>query len=120
LLEKQGIDVGQYVNIRFIPPQSYFENLGYLMHAERVITDSGGLQKEAWFVRKPCVTLRPETEWVETLENQWNILVFDQLKDLPQALETVPGSYDEGVYGDGHAAEKMRDSIISHIEKRGA
>lgn len=120
LLEKQGIDVGQYGNIRFIPPQSYFENLGYLMHAERVITDSGGLQKEAWFVRKPCVTLRPETEWVETLENQWNILVFDPLKDLPQALKTVPGSYHEGVYGDGHAAEKMRDSIIRHIEKKGS
>jgi len=120
LLEKQGIDISNFNNIKFIPPQSYFDNLGYLMHAERVITDSGGLQKEAWFVRKPCVTLRPETEWVETLENQWNTLVFDHLKELPQALRTEPGHYHEGVYGDGHAAEKMRDAIISHIEKQGA
>lgn len=119
LLDKQGIDIQKFQNIHFIPPQSYFENLGYLMHATRVITDSGGLQKEAWFVRKPCVTLRPETEWVETLENDWNTLVFDNLNELPQALKVIPGAYRDGVYGDGHAAEKMRDAIIDRIEKQG-
>ena len=116
LLEKQGVDISRFVNIHFIPPQSYFENLGYLLHAERIITDSGGLQKEAWFVQKPCVTIRPETEWVETLENKWNTLVFDRLTDIREALKVQPGIYRSGVYGDGHAAEKMRDAITAYLE----
>ncbi len=115
LLDKHGISTGHLRNIRFIPPQGYFDNLGYMLHSRRVITDSGGLQKEAWFLRKPCVTLRPETEWVETLENGWNTLVFDRLNELKPALESTPGEYRDNIYGDGHAAEKMRDAILQFL-----
>ncbi len=115
LLEKYGMNFSDFNNINFIEPQSYIGNLGYLLNADRIITDSGGLQKEAWFVKKPCVTLRPETEWVETLDNQWNVLVFEDLSQLKKAISTTPGAYNDGVFGDGHAAEKIRDSILAFL-----
>jgi UDP-N-acetylglucosamine 2-epimerase len=115
LLEKHHIHIAEFKNIQVIPPQSYFDNLGYMVHANRIITDSGGLQKEAWFLKKPCVTLRPETEWIETLENQWNVLVFDNLSEIKQALQVQPGAYNEGAYGDGHSALKMRDAILEYL-----
>jgi UDP-N-acetylglucosamine 2-epimerase len=115
LLEKYGMNFSDFNNIKFIEPQSYIGNLGYLLNADRIITDSGGLQKEAWFVKKPCVTLRPETEWVETLDNQWNVLVFEDLSQLKEAISTTPGAYNDGVFGDGHAAEKIRDSILAFL-----
>jgi UDP-GlcNAc3NAcA epimerase len=115
LLEKYGIDFNDFDNIKFIEPQSYIGNLGYLLNAERIITDSGGLQKEAWFVKKPCVTLRPETEWIETLDNQWNVLVFEDLSTLKEAISVTPGAYNQGVYGDGNAADKIRASIVEFL-----
>ena len=115
LLKQYGASLEDYPRIHFIPPQSYFDNLQYLLGCERVITDSGGLQKEAWFVQKPCITLRPETEWVETLENDWNQLVFHDLEALPAALTKTPGAYRAGVYGDGHAAERMAALIHGYL-----
>lgn len=115
LLEKHHIYIAEFKNIHVIPPQSYFDNLGYMVYANRIITDSGGLQKEAWFLKKPCVTLRPETEWIETLENQWNVLVFDNLSEIKQALQVQPGAYNEGAYGDGHSALKMRDAVLEYL-----
>jgi len=116
LLETMHVSTEAYANIRFIPPQGYFDNIGYMMGADKIITDSGGLQKEAWFLKKPCVTIRPETEWIETLENNWNVLVFDDLTLLKPALEIIPGDYPEGCYGKGNAANKIAETIKDNLK----
>jgi UDP-N-acetylglucosamine 2-epimerase len=62
-------------NIQIIEPLGYLDFITLMYSSERIITDSGGIQKEAYILRKPCITLRTETEWVETLEEKWNLLI---------------------------------------------
>lgn len=62
-------------NIRMIEPQGYLDFIALENASKRIVTDSGGIQKEAYILRKPCITLRTETEWVETVEEKWNLLV---------------------------------------------
>ena len=62
-------------NIRIIEPQGYLDFIALEHFAKRIITDSGGIQKEAYILRKPCITLRTETEWVETVQEKWNLLI---------------------------------------------
>jgi UDP-GlcNAc3NAcA epimerase len=114
-LQAFGLSTEQYANILFIPPQSYSDSIAHQKFAVCVITDSGGIQKEAYILEKQCVTLRSETEWTETLENGWNTLVFDHLSQLPQVLQQTPGTYRAGIYGEGHAAEEITQIILQHI-----
>ena len=109
LLSEAEVDLAKYKSITFIPPQGYADNLRYLMNCSKVITDSGGLQKEAYVLKKPCVTLRTETEWTETLAGRWNILCFDNLLELKKFLQESPDedNYHKDVYGDGTASEKI-------------
>ena len=62
-------------NILMVEPQGYLDFIVLEQASKRIITDSGGIQKEAYILRKPCITLRTETEWVETVEEKWNLLV---------------------------------------------
>lgn len=62
-------------NIRITEPQGYLDFITLENSAERIITDSGGIQKEAYILKKPCITLRTETEWVETVAEKWNLLL---------------------------------------------
>ena len=84
--------------LRLCAPVTYFEMAQLLSACSSVFTDSGGLQKEAYFHGKPCVTLRDETEWVETIDCGWN-----RLWRGPDYARRRP--VDE--YGDGHAAERV-------------
>lgn len=78
------------------------------MHCRKIITDSGGVQKEAFFMNKPCITMRDETEWVETVENGWNIVVgTDKSKILDGIVNFIPNKVQQNIFGDGHAAEKI-------------
>ena len=70
-----------------------------------LITDSGGMQKEAYWLQKKCITIRTETEWVETLEDNWNTLLFEDLSLLQESLNQVPKNWDVDLYGSGNAAE---------------
>ena len=106
-----GMSKTKFQNIVFINPQSYFNNLSFLHASSGLITDSGGMQKEAYWLRKKCITVRSETEWVETLEYNWNTLMFDDLSDLAQVIQQIPGGYNEMLYGNGKASEKIVENM---------
>ncbi len=77
-------------NVVFQEPVGYLEMLTLIKHARGVLTDSGGLQKEAFWLKKPCITLRNETEWIETLEDGWNQLVGADAEAILKALDHMP------------------------------
>ncbi|MFN4219613.1 MAG: non-hydrolyzing UDP-N-acetylglucosamine 2-epimerase [bacterium] len=95
-------------NLRIIEPVSYFDMLVLEKNAKAILTDSGGVQKEAFFFRVPCVTLREETEWVETVETGWNVLAGCELERIVQAaLEPKKGKSNVWPYGDGKAGVRI-------------
>jgi len=97
--------------VRCIDPVGYFEILQLLEGCVAVITDSGGLQKEAHWARRPCITLRNETEWVETLEGGWNVLAdvaADDLGALFARSQTEPWRL---IYGDGKASARIAGGL---------
>jgi UDP-N-acetylglucosamine 2-epimerase len=79
----------EHSNIRIIDPVGYVDMLKLLKHAKLVLTDSGGLQKEAFWSRTPCVTLRERTEWVETVEAGVNFLVGTDVNRIVQAVKFI-------------------------------
>jgi len=103
-------------NISFIEPQSYFDNLTYLHHCEGLITDSGGMQKEAYWLKKKCVTIRKETEWVETLESGNNTLLFDNLSSIENAFDQTNLIWDDKLYGDSNASKNIVNKIIETLK----
>lgn len=104
-------------NIKVIDPVGYLEMLYLIHHSTLVLTDSGGMQKEAIFLKKPCITLRDTTEWTETLECNWNRLVMKDRETLMKnrlykALkEEIKINQEFKAYGNGQAAKKIADII---------
>jgi UDP-GlcNAc3NAcA epimerase len=92
-------------------PLGYIEFSALVCHARGVLTDSGGVQKEAYLAGVPCVTLRANTEWVETVDAGWNTLVDLDADAALAALERQPPSERPQLYGDGHAAERCVEAI---------
>jgi UDP-N-acetylglucosamine 2-epimerase (non-hydrolysing)/UDP-GlcNAc3NAcA epimerase len=97
------------------PPLGYLEFAALLCHAKAVLTDSGGVQKEAYLAGVRCVTLRPSTEWVETVELGWNVLVDLDSERALQELEREPPAQRPPLYGDGRAAERVVDALTLHL-----
>jgi UDP-GlcNAc3NAcA epimerase len=90
-------------------PLTYFDMLMLVKYARLLLTDSGGLQKEAFFLRTPCVTIRRETEWVETIQAGWNTLVGADRNRIIWAVKHFEPSqeYPQGLYGDGRTSERI-------------
>jgi UDP-GlcNAc3NAcA epimerase len=100
-------------NLRVIEPLGYIDMLALLDGCERVLTDSGGLQKEAYWLGRPCITLRAETEWTETVQVGWNAIAGTDRKKIEAALaQPVPTSHPN-LYGDGHAADHIAAALMS-------
>jgi UDP-GlcNAc3NAcA epimerase len=99
--------------LRVLEPVSYLEMLNLEKNARLVLTDSGGVQKEAYFFGVPCVTLREETEWVETVQAGWNTLVGADKTRILNAVRTLePQGQLPQVFGDGKASQK----IVRHLQ----
>jgi UDP-GlcNAc3NAcA epimerase len=106
-----GLTVGS--NIFIVEPVGYLEMVWLEMHCQLIATDSGGVQKEAFFHRKPCVTLREETEWVELVDVCANILVGSRSAEIASAISTARWvEPSTNPFGNGDAAEKIVKSIL--------
>ncbi len=98
--------------VRITEPVDYLTFISLLMDAEKVVTDSGGVQKEAYIFGVPCITLREETEWEETLDHGWNVLVDGDSQSIVRAIEQSPrGSPKREVFGNGRAAQKIVETL---------
>jgi UDP-N-acetylglucosamine 2-epimerase len=109
----QGFDVERSIlNIQLIEPVGYLDMLMLEQNARLILTDSGGMQKEAYFFETPCVTLRPETEWVETVEAGWNVVVGADMRQIVAVTrELCPAGLPPAVFGDGRASERIANLI---------
>jgi UDP-N-acetylglucosamine 2-epimerase len=110
VLQQAGLKINP--NIRLIEPLGYLDMIALARSARLVMTDSGGLQKEAYWLKVPCITLREETEWVETVDAGWNILVgSDSGKILDAVRSFTPNGTHPKLYGDGFAAARCVDLL---------
>lgn len=105
---------GLNLKVNIIDPIGYFDMLEMLKHCELVITDSGGLQKEAYFFEKKCLTLRNETEWVELVENKVNLLVGTSKESILNGYKEINNSissFPEKLYGKGNTSKIICDTL---------
>lgn len=109
-LERHGLR-GPFGGLRLLDPVRYAEMMALVLHSRALLTDSGGLQKEALFVGVPCITLRDETEWVETVEQGWNRLVGADATAIRAAVDALDsrdaGAPDLEPFGGGQAADRV-------------
>jgi UDP-N-acetylglucosamine 2-epimerase len=107
--------VAAATQVSMVPPLSYQDTIALLRSSAGLLTDSGGMQKEAYFFGVPCVTLRDETEWTETVELGWNTLAGTDEERIVEAVGEMRRPAERpDVYGDGHAAE----AIVAALERR--
>jgi len=113
VLKENNIDIS---NIKIIEPIGYLEMIWLIKKSELILTDSGGLQKESYFFSKPCVVLRNETEWVELVENKFNVLTGSNFQKIIDVVENYKFNlnYKLNLYGDGSTSKIITESILNY------
>ena len=116
VIEKLGVEVGK--RLRMIEPIGYYDMVALEEHARLIATDSGGVQREAYFLKVPCLTLRDETEWTETLQAGWNKLVGADEQEIVSAWQSFsPPSDQAPIFGDGKASEKILQIVSEEFHR---
>ena len=115
-LEAAGL-TERLAGLHLVPPLGYLDFLKLVRHSRALLTDSGGVQKEAYLLGVPCVTLRDRTEWIETVEAGWNVLVDLDADAALRALERQPPSERPELYGGGHAAERVAEVLSAYTAR---
>lgn len=110
IINQEGLELN--TNVKVIEPLGYFEMLELEERCKYIITDSGGVQKEAYFMKKPCITLRDQTEWVETVESGWNTLAGSKKEKIIHIYNSLsqPVKYP-AYYGAGNAGLKFLETF---------
>jgi UDP-N-acetylglucosamine 2-epimerase len=109
-LKTMGAEFGPHVQL--VEPLSYFDMMTLEENARLIATDSGGVQREAYFFSKPCLTLRDETEWTETVEAGWNVLTGNDPERITELWRTfAPPAAQPPIFGDGTAGEKIAQAL---------
>jgi UDP-N-acetylglucosamine 2-epimerase len=104
-------------NVEMRDPVTYTEMLVLERDAVAIATDSGGVQREAYLWGVPCITMREETEWIETVSTGWNTLVGVDAEKFRAALAKPLPDSRPPIFGDGHAAERIAALTVSHLER---
>lgn len=104
-------------NVKTLLPIGYIDFIALLQNSAKVITDSGGIQKEAYLLNVPCITMRKNTEWVETIKGQWNVLTGVDSKKIVKAVrrQTPNSKYSESVFGNGRTSQVISELVSSII-----
>jgi len=112
IIKREGLSAE---NVKIIEPVGYLEMVYLLEHCKLVMTDSGGLQKEAFFFKKPCITLRDETEWVELVSNGFNSIVGADKAKIVSAFQNQKYNlnFDVDLYGNGIASSNIVNSLLN-------
>jgi UDP-N-acetylglucosamine 2-epimerase (non-hydrolysing) len=108
-------------NIKLVSPLGYFDNLNLIKNAKLILTDSGGMQKEAFWLETPCITIRNNTEWIETIEKGANILVKPEKDEIIKTINKFEKISNKNIfkgnpYGDGTASKKLINHLLENIK----
>ena len=111
------------VNVLVIEPQGYIDFIKLMSNAQKVITDSGGIQKESYLLKVPCITIRNNTEWVETLSDGWNILTGTDTNKIVKAIvdRTFEQDYRltiKPIFGSGNTSKIIKDALLSIVQNQ--
>ncbi|MCX6056724.1 MAG: UDP-N-acetylglucosamine 2-epimerase, partial [Chloroflexi bacterium] len=113
----QEWEISASSNVTMIEPVGHFDMLALQENANCILTDSGGVQKEAYLLGVRCITLREETEWVETVASGWNRLAGVDEKTIIDLFETwFPLGERASLYGDGHSAKQICDILLASLK----
>jgi len=113
-IRQNGLERRCGKNVSLVEPLGYLDFLALEKNAKKILTDSGGIQKEAYMLKVPCITLRDNTEWVETVEDGWNILVGTDKKRIVEAATGFnPASGQRNVFGEGGSSRKIVECLMA-------